>query len=194
MENNFVLFNFKEILDDIREELENDDDNNTNSTKTVLDAITEDMELEDLPLYKNYLSKFDIDTILHGRKLFIDPGNIVSEADYNLMLRLVAASFLTSYDLNYIKEKDLIELKISVNSETTITKKLQELRSIQLWILFRIYFREQFDLEGIASDKDSMVMETRKEKLILFEKKNRLIRDKIENCQTLTSLDDLLNS
>lgn len=194
MENNFVLFNFKEILDDIREELENDDDNNTNSTKTVLDAITEDMELEDLPLYKNYLSKFDIDTILHGRKLLIDPGNIVSEADYNLMLRLVAASFLTSYDLNYIKEKDLIELEISVNSETTITKKLQELRSIQLWILFRIYFREQFDLEGIASDKDSMVMETRKEKLILFEKKIRLIRDKIENCQTLTSLDDLLNS
>lgn len=193
MDNKYIYFDFQEVIQSIREGLETTNEEDRNSITPILDAITTDMVLEDLPFYKEYLSKIDVDKVLCGRKIITPSEFSLSKADCDVLLRLVIGSLSSDYDLNYIKEKDMVELEISVESDgIAITKKLQELWSFQIVRLYEIYISEMLRLESFTEEKEIIAME-KKMNLRVCEKKTNMLMDQIENEETISSLDDLLN-
>ena len=67
----------------------------------VLEGIGKDSVVEDLPLYKEYLSKFDIEHALEGFNIEAEDQTMATHDDMMLLFRLIAASFSSSYDFIY---------------------------------------------------------------------------------------------
>lgn len=194
MDNKYIYFDFQEVIQSIREGLETKNEEDRNSITPILDTITTDMVLEELPLYKEYLSKIDVDKVLCGRKIITPSEFSLSKADCDVLLRLVIGSLSSDYDLNYIKEKDMVELEISVESDgIAITKKLQELWSFQIVRLYEIYIEELLRFESFAAEEKEWIAMEKKMNLRVCEKKTNMLMDQIENEETISSLDDLLN-
>ena len=63
-----ILFNFQEIINDLREK-EAKENKKEMFFKGQLEAITEETEFEDLPFYKEYLAAFDLEHDLKGVEL-----------------------------------------------------------------------------------------------------------------------------
>ena len=53
-----ILFNFQDAVQEIREQVSNK--GGLEPCFKLLQAITDDMQLEDMPFYNQYLSKFDL--------------------------------------------------------------------------------------------------------------------------------------
>lgn len=197
MVHNSDVFNFQEIVTGFREKIAEKNQNDKKEAHPLLDAITEETEFEDLSLYKEYLSGFDVERDLEGFELSYDPCYARYEADFPILLRLVAASFSSSYTLDYNTETGKVDLIITVQSgDQSITKKLDELRAFQILRLFEIYVEEQLNLaeirENSESEKKAIDMQ-RNLRLVVYQKKLRMLRNKREGEKTLSSLDDLLD-
>lgn len=189
------LFDFQAIINDIRESLEEHEEE---ALKPVLDAITETTELEDLPLYKRYLSIFDVEHDLGDLKLHYPAEFADCEDDFVVLFRLVAGSFSSNYSLEFDEETETVDLIITVESgDNHITKKLHDLWSFQIARLFEIYIKEQLNLEGLRDGSDSemnAIEEERKMRLLVYQKKMRQLKNEIDSGDILSDMDDLLNS
>lgn len=189
------LFDFQAIINDIREGL---GEHEEKALKPVLDDITETNELEDLSLYKEYLSVFDVEHDLGDLKLHYPKEFEDCEDDFMVLFRLVAGSFSSNYSLEYDEETEAVDLIITVESgDNHITKKLHELWSFQIVRLFEIYIKEQLNLEGLRDGSDSemnAIEEERKMKLLVYQKKMRQLKNEIDSSDILSDMDDLLNS
>ena len=76
------------------------------------------------------------------------PEEIIDDFNYDLLLRLSAASFSSGYKL--INTGQGIELSITVISEKNkITKKISELWPLQIFRLYEIYIEEQINLSSL---------------------------------------------
>ena len=168
-------------------------------------AITNDTELEDLRFYKEYLSGFDVEHELEGFKLACNPAFFDSCRDVApLFLRFVAASFSSTYDLEYIFERDEVALTIHVSFESGHeTGKLEKLWPHTISRLFCSYLKEQLNFDGFRESSEGArkaVDEQRAMLLVVFQKKvrmlklqrERLSRNADEITDNLKSLDDLL--
>ena len=199
MIHNSYLFNFQDIINFIREKVKEGKDM---PCQSLLDAITEDTELEDLPMYKEYLSKFDVKRDLEGFDLKIPSELGDYKADFLYLLRFVAASFSSSYELELDEHSNSVILFLTaVSNGTRITKDIQELWSFQVRLLFKIYVEEILNLEALRSkseDEKEDVDEQRNMKLMIYEKKIKQLQNRFRNEQERdeikASLDDLLNS
>ena len=199
MIHNSYLFNFQDIINFIREKVKEGKDM---PCQSLLDAITEDTELEDLPMYKEYLSKFDVKRELEGFDLKIPSELCDYKADFLCLLRFVAASFSSSYELELDEHSNSVILFLTaVSNGTRITKDIQELWPFQVRLLFKIYVEEILNLEALRSkseDEKEDVDEQRNMKLMIYEKKIKQLQNRFRNEQERdeikASLDDLLNS
>ena len=199
MIHNSYLFNFQDIINFIREKVKEGKDM---PCQSLLDAITKDTELEDLPMYKEYLSKFDVKRDLEGFDLKIPSELGDYKADFLYLLRFVAASFSSSYELELDEHSNSVILFLTaVSNGTRITKDIQELWSFQVRLLFKIYVEEILNLEALRSkseDEKEDVDEQRNMKLMIYEKKIKQLQNRFRNEQERdeikASLDDLLNS
>ena len=196
MDKNYFLFDFQWILKNVMNRP--GDEDKKLRFKKVLEGIDQDAVVEDLPFYKTYLSRFDVEWALDGYKLAAEDGESVATRDDLLMLyRFVAASFSSSYDFVYDEETNSVELQITVKSgDTILTKTIAELYSIQIVRLFEIYLNEQIDLFSLQceEDEDSEYTESeQKQNVMLFEKKVRQLRDLQGSKEIRADLDDLLN-
>lgn len=169
MEKTFI-FDFGTFVNDIRQ--------NEEEKKMVVAfehhfGNLDGQRLEHMPFYKDYLSKIEIPSWI-VEKLDI-PYELKDDFDYELLLRLVAGSFSSSYVLIYDAKKDQVTLRISVsNGNTCIEKNLQELWSFQIERLFEIYITEQMNLTVLTKEKDdekTAIEMERKVKLLGFSKK-----------------------
>ena len=121
----------------------------------------------DLPFYTDYVSKFNVNEDFMRRVEV--PDELRYCFDYELLLRLVAASFSSEYKFEHLDETDTKRLKIAVKSQgQSIVKSLENLWSFQIYRLFEIYFEEQMNLDILTKDS------TEEENAIMFERDMRL--------------------
>lgn len=158
-------------------------------------------KLEELDCYKDYLSQFVVNEELYGKGFLNDCD--ISRDECILLLKFVAASFSTTYEVTYLKDEDKLELSIHVTSgDESMVKKLQDIFRFQIYSMFRIYLEEQLHLEFLLADGERGIIAERKQRLTIFEKKmarclndlhglsgGRGVGKSIED-----ELDDLLNS
>lgn len=193
MKKDYELFDFKELIEEIKKRgAEKEEEDFVKS----LDYINEDMGIEDLPLYKDYLSKFDIKNAFDGYKLDVDP-DYGSEADFEILLRLIFASFSSSYSISFDEEDKKVSVEITVErGDQKITKALSELWSFQIIEMFRIYLDEQIRLDLLNEDEDEReaLQSEQKIKKVIFEKKVREAKNKGKGDKIIADLDILLKS
>jgi hypothetical protein len=158
------LFSFNNFI----EELRNDEDK-----REIIEKYEEAFgslkgkNYTDCSFYKDYVSQFDVDEDLMKR--IEVPDELKYCFDYELLLRLVAASFSSEYKIEHLDETDTERLKIAVNSKgQSIVKSLDELWSFQILRLFEIYFEEQMNLENLTKNS------TNEKDAITFERNMRL--------------------
>lgn len=123
--------------------------------------LTIDTPIEQLPFYKDYLSKFQFDWQLKVDEEFLE--DLVTPDDIDFLQKLVFASFSSKYKLtlNEVWKKNpvgkpLIDLSVGVTSgENSLTRTIDELWSFQVLRLFEIYMEEQISIHlYIADDED----------------------------------------
>lgn|GEM_PF-3529886 len=109
----------------------------------------EDTLLEDTSFYKDYLSRFDTSNLN-----VIVPEGLEDSFDYDLFVRLVAASISSEYTLsldeswkenpNMSADSPLTNISIYVViDKSRIHKDLKELCSFQIYRMYEIYLLEQ---------------------------------------------------
>ena len=192
MDNNYELFNFQNIIEELKEKHDGEE-----KFEKFIEGIDEDSIIEDMPFYKNYLSKFDVEQAFDGFNLPAVEKELLSKDDLFLLFRLILASFSSSYDILYDKLSNSIDFSVTVTtSAQSITKKISELWSFQIIRLFEIYMNEQIELsiEDYDSDELEEFEDKRKMILMVYKKKIRQLRDLQGTKETLADLDDLLNS
>ena len=146
--NIIMMFNFQQFIADTR----------MKEDKSVIIAnyekfygSLEDLDIKQTAFYKYYLCKFLITEELVS--LIKVPEELRDEFDWELLVRLVAASF--SSQLELISNEDCsIDMKITVRSgENTVVKKLFELWSFQIARLYEIYIDEALSLFNLIKEE-----------------------------------------
>lgn len=192
MDKKYELFDFQSIITQLKEKHDGEE-----KFKKFIEGLNEDSTIEDMPFYKEYLSKFEVERAFDDFNLTDVEDVLLSKDDLFMLFRLVVASFSSSYDILYDKQSKTIDLSISVkSSEQFITKKISELWSFQIMRMFDIYVNEQIELSIEDYDPEELeeFKDQRKIRLMIFEKKVRQIHDLQGTDETLAKLDDLLNS
>ncbi len=157
--------------------------------------------LKSEPFFTAFISPFELPKRIRFREpAFVFPGSI----DFNLLIKLVAASFSSAYKIHYQSYKDanhsemIPELFITVESHGAyITKGLHELWEFQLTKLFDIYITEFLSIYLLYKDAEApnSVTKDQDERQAYFKKnmnkmeRNRLLielkrsREKVGNGQ-----------
>lgn len=195
MKKDYLLFDFQEFIGKIREDVMGKGDN---VLKELLDSITDEMGVEDMPFYKEYLADFDVNWLFGKFKLRVAPEIMFVEADYELLVRLVCASFSSSYDFVCDKENKEVEMRISVSREgKSVGLGLHELRTSQISMLFCVFLEEQLDWESLRmkSLKEKVAVDAERIlKGIVYEEKKGLVESQLGSVVILSDRDELLNS
>lgn len=133
-----MLFNYSEFKQDLLEKPDKEE-----FIQDFIEHFGNNDKIEDETFYKEYLSFFKP----VGYNI---PEELKDDFDYPLLLRLIAASFSSQYELSFPNsEKSLPELVITVKSgDAEIVKKVSELWSFQILRLFEIYCEEMINLEN----------------------------------------------
>ena len=136
------LFNFHEFVKDMRKDKER---NELLEEYEEFYGSIKGKNYTQLPFYKEYLVKFEVDPGL--KKRLRVPEGVLTESDVVLFLRLAVASFSSTYVFEHLDKIDKERFKITCeNDDTSITKKLDELWGFQIYRLFEIYMEEQMRL------------------------------------------------
>ena len=156
MKYNYKLFNFQQYINNLRlpyKRMEKPDDD----IKKMLDAITDDMTIEDTTFYKEYLSKFDIAKAFEGYKLITNPNSKATNDDYFMLLRLICASFSTTdYIVSFDEENKTVEFTIRIeNEEGIVIRKLQELQYLHIITLMEWLIKDQIKMEAFRTEAQS---------------------------------------
>lgn len=212
----FQAFNLKEILQTIRErnkeeiediELgkeENIEEELENKKKflSYISDIPDNITVEELSLYRDYLSKFTLCSFFRDKPLLTKSEVMLSKADGDFLLKLVCGSLSSTYNIAYNEEKEGIELVIHVDMDDgPCTGNIEELWQFQIDNLFEIYLHEQLSIEfGIKNNLDKDFLEKgRGIRLVVFEQKMRALEEKCwpaqaDNEDIDAELDELLKS
>ena len=140
------MFDFKYFIDSLRENPEKKDI--VEKYEKMVENLPD--SFEDTIIYKEYLSKFDVDWVELKLPEFID-----DDFNWDLLLRLVIGSFSSTYVLEYDADLQKYELVINVSSgDKHVAKKLSELWGFQIARMYEIYVEEQMNLEILAHEDD----------------------------------------
>jgi len=117
--------------------------------------------IEELPLYKDYLTHFDTE----GIKLFA-PEYLDDEFDLDLLLRLAVGSFSSTWAFEFIDESDTARLLIRVSAgDRHVDKYLDALWGFQIARMYEIYIEEQLNLEILRfeDEKEAAIVESQRQ-------------------------------
>lgn len=203
----YQTFSMKDVLQRIREKIkeeiedielekeENIDDDELQRQKGILSYIcniSDNTSVEELPIYRDYLSKFTLRPFFRDKPLLTEFDDMLSKADGYLLLKLVCGSFSSNYHITYNEEKGGLDLTIHVESNgQSITKKSDELLFFHFDRLFEIYLNEMLTIEYYLKnniDKDE-IKEAMEIQLVIFEQKMRALEEK--HRQALTNNEDI---
>lgn len=196
MNNEYELFKFQNTLDLLRSKYSDkaaergkkrkDDKNEQldyDALLNTLNSISEDMDIKDMLFYKEYLAKFEIEKYLGNFELKKPKVLRVSEADYDLLLRLVFASFSSKYDL-ILNDNNTWSLVIKAKNENnSIQIKLDEIGRITISRLMDIYIGEMFEYlqwEEIDEEYEDNMDQLRQLNILVFERKASNLKFKFD--------------
>lgn len=119
--------------------------------------------IEEMPFYVEYLSKFN------GTHCDYDKGDMEDAFDFDLLFRLVAGSFSSSWRFEYSKEEKAFRLAIDVSAGTKrVRKYLDSLFAFQIKNMYAIYLQEQISLDLLGREENmekEIVDSTRNDRL-----------------------------
>lgn len=212
----YQVFNMKDVLQTIcerkKEEIEdielgkeeNIEEELENKKKflSYISDIPDNITVEELSLYRDYLSKFTLCSFFRDKPLLTKSEVMLSKADGDFLLKLVCGSLSSTYNIAYNEEKEGIELVIHVDMDDgPCTGNIEELWQFQIDNLFEIYLHEQLSIEfGIKNNLDKdFLEENRGIRLVVFEQKMRALEEKYRQARTDNEdvdaeLDELLKS
>lgn len=152
MQSAYKLFKFQQFINNLRLPYKQGKPKDT--VKKLLDSVNDDMTIEDLTFYKEYLSKFDIEKAIEGYELVTNPESKATKDDYLMLLRLICASFSTAdFVVSFDEENHTVEFTIKVGTEERgFVKKLQEFQYLHILMLLERYLAEQFRMEALRMD------------------------------------------
>ncbi len=163
--------------------------------KKEVDSISDETNIENLPIYRNYLAKFDVEHMLEDYELKKGSEIDVSQAEYTLFLRLVFASNVTNYEFVLDDDGNLVELVIIVDETTKITSdKMSVFQFLLLTKSYMVVLLCSEALRKISETERKVIDDERKMKLLIFEKKVKQLQDYKESLSMKSDFDDLLNS
>lgn len=166
----FKLFDYSDFIKELK---------NNNEKRECVEMYSkyygsqDDINIEDTPFYKDYLSKFEVPFNV------ATPEELEDDFDWDLLIKLVAGSFSSKYDLLLDEGSQetipKVHLYITVRSrDQKVTKDIFELCSFQIIKLFNIYIEEQMNLFSLkAEDKEEVtaILEEQNMRLAKFKKK-----------------------
>lgn len=203
-----IIFHFQNCIESIRKEAkERAKKGKPLSCEPLLKTITEDTELEDLPMYKNYLSRFNVEHDFADLDLRLFPSLIKRHYydDYLMFIRFVAASSLIiSYEFVYdanAKDVDMVITFLHEGKPRTV--KCSDFHSYNMRGGFKDFVLEQLDDQSSYGNPPSMnetMDEKRDRKVREYQQKIKKLHDELERMQrdqkdienTLSELDELL--
>lgn len=192
------LFDFKLFVNELRDNSEK---------REIIEKYEENVEsldrikdVRDTLFYKEYLSQYNLPEDLNF--VLRVPQEFHSDFDWDLLLRLILASFSSLYSLSLTEQwkqspKDEIEIMVEItvgNSSEKATKKLDELWSFQILRLFEIYVEEQMNLATIKKkeeeEEECEAIESNRQ--VYIEKFNEQINAIVNEAKTILLLKDFI--
>ena len=186
MQSNYKLFDFQQFVRNLRLPYKRNEKPN-DTLKGLLDSITDDMTMEDMTFYKEYLSKFDIEKAIEGYQLVINPESKATHDDYMMLLRLICASFSTADFVALFDDgHKTVEFTFKFGNERrSVVRKLQDISNTHVMILMDKFVAEQFKMEAKRMESDSNRDEVDTKRggvLIYFENKMEKSRKHDASC------------
>ena len=136
--------------------------------------MNQNLSVEDLPFYKNYLGKFDLKEALGDFRLVTPPEcqDSLNDADYDLLLRFIFGSLSNTYQLQFDETEKTVEVSICAEAHgQQLTRKLQDLSFFQIGRMLEIYLQEQLGYDNIffTNEEREDLDEEREKHLVEFE-------------------------
>jgi len=177
-----MLFNYKEFLDELKE------DENKRELYDKWSQISNAERIEDEPFYE-YLQEF-------SPIQYKVPVELMNDFDWNLLLQLIVSSFSSSYEIELLYDDDYIfgideivlpELVINVyNGGMCVAKKVSDLWSFQIQKLFEIYCEEQLNCQILNMEDDfSGIDDERKMRIKAYNIKRKTHLQKMKRFESM---------
>ena len=201
----YLAFNMKETLQATRERIREGVEANEwfpEGFTQYVNNIPDDIAVEELPIYRDYLSKFTPGPFFRDKLLLTTADDKISKDDGDLFFKMVCGSADFTYDLMFNEEWDKWELTVHhENEEGCITKKIYKLNWSPIKNLFPLLLHEYL-MKEYALKKDNRYVKDRMQKKIeVFEQKMQVLEAKHnpnpihdEDIDIDAELDKLLNS
>ena len=160
------------------------DDVDYDALLKMINEIPEDADVKDMPFYKEYLAKFDIEKYLGFLNLKKPNVVHVAEADYDLLLRLFFASFSIQYDFVINDDRTWSLVFLVKTRSDTLTNKLEEQGRVTISRIMNIFIGEMFKLCILKKEDENeakSIEHRQKLNLLIFEKKAKTLKYQFEN-------------
>jgi len=169
-----MSFDFKSFIENLRDNPEKKEI--VEKYEKLVEPL-ENKEIEETVFYKEYLSKFEIP---FKEKIWFQVSEYLDEDfDWNLLIKLIAASFSSKMSIVLIYPK-LPKICIDVVSgDKKITKCLDELESFQIARIFEIYLEEiiTFEISKNEDEKEKeIILSHRQENIKKWQKEVERIK------------------
>ena len=169
-----MSFDFKSFIENLRDNPEKKEI--VEKYEKLVEPL-ENKEIEETIFYKEYLSKFEIP--FKGKIWFQVPEYLDEDFDWNLLIKLIAASFSSKMSI-VLLYPELPKICIDVESgDKKATKCLNELWGFQIARMFEIYLEETINLEIFKNEDEKekeIVLSQRKENIKMWQKEVERIK------------------
>lgn len=192
MGKHYYLFDFQDVINQLRKS-----NNKENGYDKVIENIHENSVIEDLPFYKDYLSKFDVEHALEGFKIEAEDQTMATHDDMMLLLRLIAASFSSSYEFLYDHSENSADMMVTAETGSVSSSlAVSEMYSSQIVQILKIYINEQINICAMAYDPEEAeaIEHDREVRLQIFDEKVRQLWKQQSSDDILSELEELLKS
>jgi hypothetical protein len=178
----YLAFNMEEALQATRERLREKVEENEwvpDGFVQYVNDIPDDIAVEELPIYRDYLSKFTPGPFFRDKRLLTTADDRISKEDGDLFLKMVCGSEYITYDLVFNEEWERWELTTHHETdEVSISKRIYKLhwtsiKSMFTSLLFEHLMREFFLKKDSRHAKNSMQKE-----VAIFEQKMQALEAK----------------
>lgn len=201
----YLAFNMKEALLAIREKIQKEVEANAwfpDGFISYFDNIPDDITIEKLPVYQDYLSKFTPGPFFRDKLLLTTADDRISKDDGDLFFKMVCGSASITYDLVFNEEWERWELTIHhEDDEGSISKKTFKLPWTTIKNTYAVFLYEYLLQEYAIKNDNHYVKDRIQKKIEVFEQKMEALEAKYnpkplhdEDISIDAELEELLNS
>ena len=201
----YLVFNMKEALLAAKETLREREKANKwlpDDAIQYINNIPDDIAIEDLPIYRDYLSKFTPSPFFRDKRLLTTADDRISKEDGDLLFKMICGTVIVTYDLVFNEEWDGWEITTHYESEAeSVSKKIYKQHWTAIKKIFPSLLSGYLIDECVLKSGNRYVEDTLQKKVEVFEQKMQALEAKYnpkpihdEDIDIDAELDKLLNS